>query len=155
MAAPPPLGRAARLAGTAGLFLAACGCLVNSEEFDQARSLKESLRAEVSRLRQDNDQLSHEINRLYSDREILSGHVAMTAAVALHNRLTGGVRPAPPAAAPARPTPPRAAPAARPAGGGARGGASPTPAAPGGTAVDTPLPSVDGGRPSGAVDWGQ
>ncbi|MDR2725512.1 MAG: septum formation initiator family protein [Candidatus Adiutrix sp.] len=94
---------AARLAGVAALFLAASGCLVNEDEFDQARRRREALSAELSRLRQGNDQLKHEINRLYNDRETLSGHVAMTAAVALHNQVTARLRPVqPPPALPAR-----------------------------------------------------
>jgi hypothetical protein len=61
--------------------------------------------------------LKHEINRLYNDREILSGHVAMTAAVALHNQMTARLRPAQSAAAPVRQaTPPaRQSPPPRPA----------------------------------------
>ena len=108
---------AARLAGAAALLLAAFGCLVNEDEFDQARRQREALSAELSKLRQGNDQLKHEINRLYNDREILSGHVAMTAAVALHNQMTARLRPAQPAAAPVRQaTPPaRQSPPPRPA----------------------------------------
>ena len=90
------LDLAARLAGTTALLLVIGGCLVNEDEFDQARLRKEALSGELSKLRQGNDQLNHEINRLYHDREILSGHVAMTAAVALHNELTARFRPAPP-----------------------------------------------------------
>jgi hypothetical protein len=123
------------------LLLAVGGCLVNDSEFDQALSLKESLTAELSQLRQSNDQLNRELGRLYSDREILSGHVALTAALALYNRMTDKIRPAP-APAPVKPAPAKPA---RPAQ------AAPPPAA---------LPPVPPGlgfqsRPGGAVDWGQ
>ena len=158
----PPLGLAARLAGTAALLLALGGCLVNSEEFDQAQRLKETLWTELSRQRQDNDQLKHEINRLYSDREILSGHVAMTSAVALHNYMTARTRPASPEAAPAPPPQaPRPAPPARPASAPrpaaaqtARPAAPPPPPAapPLPPASDTLTPPVIRSR---AVDWGQ
>ena len=161
--AAPPLSITARLAAAAALLLAGGGCLVNSDEYEEAQRRKETLRAEVSKLRQDNDQLNHEINRLYADREIISGHVAMTAAVALHNQMTAGTRPAPPAAAPApaaRPAPAsRPAPAARPAETGARSAAAPPPPPPGETwtgARDAdPSPPAGLNRPGGAVDWGR
>jgi hypothetical protein len=157
--AAPPLSITARLAAAAALLLAAGGCLVDSDEFEEAQRRKENLRAEVSKLRQDNDQLNHEINRLYADREIISGHVAMTAAVALHNQMTAGIRPAQPAAAPApaaRPATPvsRPAPAARPAETGARGGAVPPPP-PAAQDADPPPTPAGLNRPSGAVDWGR
>jgi hypothetical protein len=122
------------------LFLAVGGCLVNDSEFDQAQSRQESLTAELSKLRQNNDQLNRELGRLYSDREILSGHVALVAAVALHNQVTDKIRPAP-APAPARPAP------AKPA----------RPAAPPAPSALPPVPAEIGfqGRPGGAVDWGQ
>jgi hypothetical protein len=144
----------ARLAGTAALILAASGCLVNNEEFNQAQRRKEALWTELSKLRQDNDQLTHEINRLYSDREILSGHVAMTMAVALHNRIIAEVRPAAP--------PPAPAPAARPATARPAGPQTPRPGTgvaqsppPAATANTPPPQPVIRNRPSGAVDWGQ
>ena len=134
------LSVAARLARTAALLLAAAGCLVNDGEFDQAQSRKESLEAELSRLAKENDLLNHELSRLYADREILSAHVAMTAAVSLHNRVMDRFRPPPPPApAPAKPAPARPS---RPAS------AAPAPA---------PAPAEAGfpSRPTGAVDWGQ
>jgi len=136
------LSSAARLAWAAALLLAAGGCLVNDGEFDQAQSRQESLEAELSRLLKENDQMNRELSRLYADREILSAHVAMTAAVALHNRVTERFRPAPPA--PAAPAPARAA-APRPA--------APRPA----SSSPAPAPAEAGfqSRPSGAVDWGQ
>ena len=130
----------------AALFLS--GCLVNDDEFERARRQKEALTAELAKLRQSNDQLHQEISRLYADREVLSGHVAMTTAVALNNRLMPRVRPAAPPAAPARPPQPPPRPAARPpqvSPGPAGAGASPPP--PPGDAVRP--------RPGGAVDWGR
>ena len=165
--AAPFFGFAARLAGTAALLLAASGCLVNNEDFDQAQRRKEDLWAELLRLRQDNDQLKHEINRLYSDREILSGHVAMTTAMALHNQMVGLVRPAAPQAAPVPASRPAQIPATRPAQSGqaprptqaprpGTGGAPQTQPPPQAAPADTPPPSpVIRSRPSGAVDWGQ
>ena len=159
--AAPPFTFMARLAGTAALILAASGCLVNNEEFDQAQRRKEALWTELSKLRQDNDQLTHEINRLYSDREILSGHVAMTAAVALHNRIMAELRPTAPTAAPAQ------TPTARPASARSASARQAQPQTPRpGTGVAPPPPSaapantppsqpVIRNRPSGAVDWGQ
>ena len=139
-----PLDIAARLAGTAVLLLAAGGCLVNEDEFDQAQRRKEQMQAELARLRQGNDQLNQEIGRHYADREILSGHVALTAAVSLHNRLTARVRPAPPPAQPqttrpAQTTRPTTVPPPPPGGGGRTPSSPPSAYRPGG----------------GAVDWGQ
>jgi hypothetical protein len=131
------LSSSARLAGTAALLLAVGGCLVNDSEFDQLQRRTESLRTELSRLLQDNDQLNRELNRLYNDREVLSGHVAMTAAVALHNQVTARLRPAPPAPAPAAPPRPSA------------------PARPAAAAPSAPAEAGFQSRPSGAVDWGQ
>ena len=135
------LSAAARLAWTAAWLLAAGGCLVNDGEFDQAQSRKESLETELSRLAKENDLLNHELGRLYADREILSAHVAMTAAVSLHNRVMDRFRPPPPAPAPA---PARPAPA-KPA----------RPASPSGSPAPAPAEAGFPSRPTGAVDWGQ
>jgi hypothetical protein len=142
--AAPPLNLAARLAGAAVLLLAAGGCLVNSDEYNEARSQKEALRTELAKLRLGNDQLAQDIARLYTDREILSGHVAMIAALTLHNQMTTGFRPAPP--------PLSAIPAARPAAQAPRPARTSPPPAPAGTA-DAPPTGIS--RPGGAVDWGQ
>ncbi|MCL2029059.1 MAG: hypothetical protein FWG97_01360 [Deltaproteobacteria bacterium] len=137
------------LAFAAALFLS--GCLVKDDEFDEARQLKESLTAELVKLRQSNDHMNHEISRLYADREVLSGHVAMTAAVALHNSFTTRILPPPPPP----PRPPQT-PAVRPA---RPPQATAPPPPPGGAWPITPPPFPPGEaprpRPSGAVDWGQ
>ena len=161
------------------LGLAVGGCQVNNEELEQAQRQKEALQAELSKLQQGNDQLNQEITRLYGDREVISSHVALTAALTLHNRLAGELgkpRPAPPAAAqtpPARPPAPPPPPPVRPGsagtaaagiGRGGTGAPPPAPMPPGGL---NPRPLLDlntlppvggagsGRRTGGAVDWGQ
>jgi hypothetical protein len=133
------------MALAAVLLLAAGGCLVDDAEFDQALERKDALRTELFKLRQSNDQLNQEISRLYADREVLSSHVAMTAAVALHNLMMPRVRPSPP--------PPAPAPARRPAQT-ARPPARPAQTQPALT-VPPPLDTGLRQRPPGAVDWGQ
>lgn len=69
----PRAGAAA--AAALGLLLAAGGCLVDNEEYDQAQRQWTALRNEIQKLRQGNDQLNQEIARLYGDCEVLSSHV--------------------------------------------------------------------------------
>ncbi|MDR3038955.1 MAG: septum formation initiator family protein [Candidatus Adiutrix sp.] len=182
---PARSGPRAGAAAALGLILAAGGCLVDNEEYDQAQRQWTALRTELQKLRQGNDQLNQEIARLYGDCEVLSSHVAMTAASALHSRLAAGPAPRPvpvtvaapaarPAAAarPARPstrpaqTPTRPASTSTSASASGPNSAPPPPPPPpenpsgagtGGLDLSSlpPAGSGSGGRPGGAVDWGQ
>jgi hypothetical protein len=140
-----PLGLAARLAGPVVLLLAVSGCLVADDEFEEAQRRKEVLGAELSKLRLENDQLNREISRLYADREVISAHVAMSAAIALHNQMTAGLRQTPPPAQ-ARPAAAPARPAGQP-----QAARPPQPTPPPQTAPGLPAFPA-GARPPGAVD---
>ncbi|MDR1044876.1 MAG: hypothetical protein LBP33_07130, partial [Candidatus Adiutrix sp.] len=92
------------------------GCLVDNEQFDEARRDRDKYLSELKARTEANNQLNLDLTRIYNDYSVLSTQLALTAALTMHDRYTEGLgrpRPAPP--------PPQVdRPARRPADGPAR-----------------------------------
>ncbi len=175
----PVRGAAWLLAVALGAGLMLGGCWSGNDEYAQTKQERDEILGELQKLTRVNDHLNLEIGRLYNECDQLSTQVALTAALAIHDRFTADlvkpkpVQPTPPArgstATTPRPrqtgTPPAATTPRRDDGAGpaGRGGSTGSTRGGGSSAGQTtrpapppppPPPPSGTNRPSGAVDWG-
>lgn len=157
------------------------GCLVGSEEYDQAARERDEYHNRLQTMRLSNDQLNKDIAVSYAECDALNSQLSILAALSIHDKYTDGLRRAEPAAAstPAggrnarttnsqtstvtttRPTvnPDRRNEAAQRGSGSQKSGAQQPPAGGGqrGGATTTtapPPPPPSGAGGGGAIDWG-
>lgn len=75
------------------------GCLVGSEEYDQASRERDEYRSQLQTMRLSNDQLNRDITNIYAECDALNSQLSILAALSIHDKYTDGLRRTEPAVA--------------------------------------------------------